>query len=284
MIGGFIDSWALFHNTYLAGWCIAVLLSLIGVVVVARDQIFIGAAVSQASMLGIAVGMWAGNWGAMHGCEWCDSDNLLSLWGSGFAVFGALLTTRGARRGGRESHEAITGWLFLLSASLAVLVMSRSPHGLEEVHRLLSSTIIGAIRIDVLIFAGLMLVTIAAIATRRDTLALLITDPEMAGAVGVRVGLWDTALSVWLGITIGMAIRVSGMIYTFGCLVLPALIAKNVCREVRSLFVAAPVLALLLSTAAFLIANDYDFPPGQVCAALQAAALVVAWGWRARRA
>ena len=58
MIEAFVDSWGLFADTYLAGWAVAVLLSLVGVWVVARDQIFLGAAVSQASTLGTAVAIW----------------------------------------------------------------------------------------------------------------------------------------------------------------------------------------------------------------------------------
>ena len=49
MIGRFLESWPLFHNAYLGGWLIGVLLATLGVLVVARDQIFIGAAISQAS-------------------------------------------------------------------------------------------------------------------------------------------------------------------------------------------------------------------------------------------
>ena len=49
---------------------IGVLLSLVGVFVVARDQIFIGAAVSQASLFGIAVGMWSGHLFAVGAASW----------------------------------------------------------------------------------------------------------------------------------------------------------------------------------------------------------------------
>jgi ABC-type Mn2+/Zn2+ transport system permease subunit len=46
VIQEFLASWPLFHHTYLVGWLIGLLLALGGVLVVARDQIFIGAAVS----------------------------------------------------------------------------------------------------------------------------------------------------------------------------------------------------------------------------------------------
>jgi hypothetical protein len=58
VIGAFLDSWPLFQTTYLTGWLIAFVLSLVGVWVVARDQIFLGVAVAQASTLGIATALF----------------------------------------------------------------------------------------------------------------------------------------------------------------------------------------------------------------------------------
>ena len=57
MIARFLASWDLFSQAYMTAWLIALLLSLVGVLVVARDQIFLGAAVSQAATLGIAVAL-----------------------------------------------------------------------------------------------------------------------------------------------------------------------------------------------------------------------------------
>lgn len=277
---GFFQSWELFHNTYLAGWLIAALLSVIGVAVVARDQIFLGLAVSQASMLGIACGMLGAARLAEWGCSVCGDETILSVWAAGFGIIAATATTRGEPRAGRETPEAVTGWIFVFAASLAVLVLSRSPHGLEEVHRLLSSTIIGATEMDALWFGALLLVTATFVAAYRDPLTLLLMDREMAGAVGMPVRLWETGLWMWLGLTVGLAIRVSGLIFAFGCLVLPALIAKSLARQVRTLFWLAPVVALATSAFAFVVANAHDFPPGQVTAAVQGSVLLFAWLYR----
>jgi ABC-type Mn2+/Zn2+ transport system permease subunit len=282
LIDAFLASWWLFHNTYITGWLIGLLLSLIGVLVVARDQIFIGAAVSQASMLGIALAMWLGSWEVLARYPWFGSDAFPSIAGGLFAVLGALLTGRSGAAG-RESYEAVTGWVFLLSGSLAILIVARSPHGLEEVHRLLSSTIIGASRADAEVFGVMVAATLVAVTLWRRRLLLLVMDPEMAGAVGTRVGLWDSLLCIWLGIAVGLSIRVSGMLYTFGCLVLPALVAKNLCREVRVMFSAAAAVSLGAGVVAFVLANYYDYPPGQVAVALLCLLLAAAWGARRLR-
>jgi ABC-type Mn2+/Zn2+ transport system permease subunit len=279
VIQDFLSSWPLFHNTYLAGWLVTILLSLVGVVVVARDQIFIGAAISQASTLGIALAMWIGASTADSGG---GSDLLLAAMAVSFSVIAALLTSRGGGFG-VDSHEAITGWVFLASSSLSILIVSRSPHGLEEIHRLLASSIIGATRFDVGLFGVLASLTTTFLALAHRPLLLFVMDPVMAEAVGMKTRWWAAATSVWLGLVIGLSIRVSGALYAFGCLVLPALIAKNLCREVAPMFFVAPLVALSAAVAGFALANHYDTPPAQMTVAIYGALLTFAWLDRWRR-
>jgi zinc/manganese transport system permease protein len=279
MIASFLSSWVLFHNAYLVGWLIALLLSLVGVLVVARDQIFIGAAVSQASTLGIALAMWVASGAVAAHLEWLHSDVFLASMAVVFSVLAALLTARGGDPG-KESHEAITGWVYLVSASVSILAVSHSPHGLEEVHRLLSSSIIGATAGDVWTFGTLAALTTVVLAVTQQRLLLLTIDPAMAAAVGMRVRPWAVMSSAWLGLVVGLSIRSSGMLYTFGCLVLPALVAKNICREVRPMFLVAPIVAVGTAAVGFVLANHYDDPPAQMTVALLCLLLIVAWLFR----
>jgi ABC-type Mn2+/Zn2+ transport system permease subunit len=276
VIADFVGSWALFHNTYLVGWLISLLLALIGVLVVARDQIFIGAAVSQSSTLGVAMALGMAGWAALETVHWLRSDVFLSAMAVTCSVIAALLTSRSGD-GGQESHEAITGWVFLASASLSVLIVAHSPHGLDEIHRLLSSSIIGATRSDVWIFALLLACTALGIGIYHRGTLLFIMDPGMAAAVGVRVAWVSILLSAWLGLAVGLSIRVAGMLYTFGCLVLPALVAKNLCRKVKPMFVVAPLVAVGTATLGFVLANHYDDPPAQTTVALLCLCVAIAW-------
>ena len=283
MIENFLDSWPLFQHAYLSGWLIGLLLSLIGVLVVARDQIFIGAAVSQASMLGIAVGIWVGGVITLDPHSWWHSDLFHSVMGGIFAVLAALLTASGNRGEGQETHEAITGWVFLVSISVSILLMAHSPIGMEEINRLLSSTIIGAKQTDVWIFASMLLVTATMLFFFYRPALLLVMDPEMARAVGLRVDVWNSLISVWLGLAVGFSIHVSGVVFGFASLVLPALVAKNVCREMRHLFLVAPAVSLGTGVIAFVLANAYDYPPGQMAAVCLSVLVVFAWAFRRLR-
>ena len=57
MITEFLSSWPVFGPVYLTAIAGAVLLSVVGVLVVARDQVFLAAAVSQSSLLGVAAAL-----------------------------------------------------------------------------------------------------------------------------------------------------------------------------------------------------------------------------------
>ena len=58
---------------------------------------------------------------------------------------------------------------------------------------------------------------------------------------------------------------------------LPALIAKNCCREVRPLFLVAPLVALSTGALGCVLADATDSPPAQMTVALLSLALVLAW-------
>jgi ABC-type Mn2+/Zn2+ transport system permease subunit len=276
VIQSFVESWALFQTTYLAGIALAALLALVGVWVVAREQVFLGAAIAQASMLGIAALLWIAGLVAWPALE--------SRWAADIAAVAASVTTAlltaGPRRPGDASAEARTAWIFLLAASLPVLLLAHSPHGLEEVHRLMFSTLLGAHPGELAVFALLAAASALAVWRGSDRLRLLAMDPEMAAAVGLRTGWWLRGIALWLGLAIGLSIRVSGLIYTFGCLVLPALVARNVCREVRPMLWVAPVLAATTALAAFVVANAADVPPAHATVALLCGLVAVTWPLR----
>jgi zinc/manganese transport system permease protein len=279
MIENFLSSWGLFYQTYLAGWLSILLLSLIGVLVVARDQIFIGAAISQASSLGVAFSIGAAALFPEERFPWLHSTIFPSAMAVIFSVIASSITGHGSGSG-KESHEAVTGWVFLISSSLSILLVSHSPHGLEEVHRLLSSSIIGATVVDTWMFGVLTALSVLLLAVFYRKIVLFSLDPSMAVAIGMRIRTWNVITSAWLGLAVGLSIRTSGMLYTFGCLVLPALVAKNLCREVRYMFLVAPIVALVIGVTGFVLANYYDYPPGQMTVFLLCFLLLLVWSYR----
>jgi ABC-type Mn2+/Zn2+ transport system permease subunit len=272
---GFVASWALFGTTYAVGLLAAVALAQAGVWVVARDQIFLGATVAQASALGVAVALF----GApllelpVEGLEGEATPALLAIFAS---VATAWLAGQPPERT-VTTAEARTGWIFLAATALPVLLLSHRPHGLEEIERLMFSTLLAASRHDLVIFALVAAIGAALTARLGPALLLYSVDPASAAAAGLRPARWRLLSAVWLGVAVGLSIRAAGTLFTFGCLVLPALVASGVTREVRTLVWVAPGVALTAALCGFWLAHTADWPPAHATVALLCALLPLAW-------
>jgi ABC-type Mn2+/Zn2+ transport system permease subunit len=276
VIAGFLDSWSLFGTTYAVGLLAAAALAQVGVWVVARNQIFLGAAVAQASTLGVALALSAAPLAGAGALGWLDAEATPAALAVAASVLTAWLV--GRPRGARsESAEALTGWVFLLASSVPVLLLARSPHGLEEIHRLVFSTLLAASPTDLALFAAVAASGALATARGRGALLLFSVDPETATAYGLRPARLRAASALWLGLAVGLAIRAAGTLFTFGLLLLPPLLAKGVCREVRAMVWVAPAVAVAASLAGFFLAHAFDVPPAHATVTLLAAALPLVW-------
>ena len=260
MLTSFIESWGLFAEVYITGWLLACLLAVIGVPYIAKDQIFVGAAVTQAAMFGVGIGLWIPHTGIANLVQLVNYDLLIGGMAVVFAVFATFLTASAHSHG--QTAEALTGWIFLLSMSATIVLLFHTPIGSSEINQRFASSIIGATRIDVLIYGALSIFVITIVLKFRDELTLLMVDNEMARAVGLNIRLWDLSISLFTGFVLGLSLRTAGMLFTFGQLVLPALIAKNFCREIRQIFFAAPVVAVVICVSAFVLANHWDYALG----------------------
>ena len=134
MIAEFIESWSLFSSTYISAILIGISLSMIGVIVVARGNVFVAAAVAQASMLGVALSLFFDLGQPVLSAVLCS-------------VFASLLVARKHQSGDGSTSEEMTGWIFLLSGSLSVRLLARMPYGLKEIQSLFSRVLSVQVRL-----------------------------------------------------------------------------------------------------------------------------------------
>ena len=268
----FISSWSLFAESYLVGLFSAALLALLGAWVVGRRQIFLGAAIAQASGLGVAIAL------ALQLALGLDAIGMKALVPLLAALSGGIVGLLAG--GGTRAHpdEGIVAWVFLVGASGSVLVVAHHPEGLEIIHRLLFSTILGSTWTDVILIGCTTLLAGAAVFRFHDSIALLTVDPDASSLAGASATYWSRVLSVFLGVAVGLVMQATGFLYTFGCLVLPVLATRQVCREIRQVLWVAPTLAIGVAVPAFGVAYVLDLPPAQVAVAALATCVVVARG------
>ena len=215
--------------------------------------------------------------------EWLHSDDCLVVTAMVFAMVGRRPDlARPSRCPGAITRPRRAGCSWS-PAACPYSSWPRVPQGTEEIHRLLASSMLGATTRDLWMFGVLALCSFLVLWRLRLRIVLFTMDPATALAAGVPRQ-FGTALMLWLGLAVGLSIRVTGTLYTFGCLVLPALAARQVCREVRQLVWVTPLIALLGTASAFVVANHTDDPPGPMAVAFLAGLCVVGAIWhRCRR-
>lgn len=288
-----VDTWVFVGSSYWAGWLVALCLALPGVLVVARNQIFIGAAVAQSSTAGVALGFWAaglaaGLAGPIDPCRDHSGSSSAQIFphlcASIAAIIAALMCTPlgNSRRGSPESR---TGWFFLTCSAFSVLLLSRSAHGSKEIERIIASNLLGVTAGEIIPLAILAGLSVGLVAFWRRQLTVLAIDPTMTPLANMSRWRWESLVAIWIGISTAFAIRSSGLLFSFGCLILPALAARAACREVRHQFWVAPLLGIIGTTIGFALATHHNLPPPQVAvltlAALPILAAPLAW-WHRR--
>lgn len=274
----FASSWGLFARSYSLTLIAAPLLTLLGVYAVARRQLFIAAAISQSAVFGFAsfaliFGAYSAGLGGSLG-----QDALVIA----CAVIAALLAMLGTEdaQGGRLSKDEVIASVFIMAGVGSTLILSRAPAGMELTRQLQASSVVGARWLDVAVFALALTALAAVILWHRKSIVLFLTDPVMASAIGLRVGAWNLGATLACGVIIGLSVRSTGMMFTFGCLALPVLIGKQLCAEVRTLLLVSPCVAALSALIGLWAAYAWDLPPGQSVVGLQGVLLATAAGLR----
>lgn len=265
--------WELFREAYLGGILLSGLLGLIGVFLVARSQVFLGAAVAQASTLGVAIALVVAD---LHffGVHFHGNGFARGLAIACSAAAALLMEALPSRR---EQREAANGVVLLLCAAGSLVVTAHSPFSAHEVLRLMTSTVLGATAADALVVFALLLVSVGIVALHGDRFFLIALDPQSARAIGLSTAKWNSLWAMWLAVTVGICIHVAGWLHVFGFLVLPPFVAHAWSRGIRHMLWLSPAVGILGCTLGFAIAHWADLPPSPISVLLLGGLIGGSW-------
>jgi zinc/manganese transport system permease protein len=180
----------------------------------------------------------------------------------GFAILGALLLTLGRFRDEIVPHEAMIGILFVVSAALAVMVLSKAPHGHEKMQAMLVGSILFVTARDAwtlgILYAVLGLVHIFL----RRPLMRISDSVRDAEAAGIRVRWWDFLFYVTFAVMVTESVRVAGVLVVFSFLVIPAVCALLMLRGFGKQLVLAWTVSLVASVLGLFVSAQYNMPTG----------------------
>src|SRR5919204_830074 len=222
----------LFRDALYGALVIGVACSALGVYVVLRRIVFVGAALAQLSSAGIALALWLSGMGiAAFGLT--SHPVALSLV---VTLAGALFFAGGGRH--RIPPDASIGVAYAVAAALGILLIAKAVVG--EAHDIfLSGNILGITRTDTLILLAVTIPVLLVHVTFYKEFLFVSFDRETARTLGYNVAFWNVLLYLTLGLVIAFAMQFAGVMLVFDFLVLPAVTGLLLARSMAGAFAPA---------------------------------------------
>ena len=266
-----LDTVLLFREALYGALVIAVACSVLGVYVVLRRIVFVGAAIAQLSSAGIALALFLGGMGVASGLT--GHPTAFSLL---FALAGAMFFGLGGGQRSGVPPDATIGVTYAVAASAAILLLAKATGG--EAHDiLLQGNILGITRADTLVLLGVSIPVLLAHLLFYKEFLFVSFDRETARTLGYRVTFWNLFLYFTLGLVIAFAMQFAGVMLVFNFLVLPAVTGLLIARSMSGIFTVAVLSAVLAAVIGFSLSVPFDLPSGPAIIGVSGALVLLAW-------
>lgn len=231
-----------------------------GLHIIKREVIFVDLALAQVATLGTCVCLWLGH-------EADDPHNF--FWSLGFTLAGALLFTftRPSKKA-RVPQEALIGIIYVVAAAAGILLLSKSPHGKEELQRTLVGDLLTVTPPQIWKTAALYAVIGLIHFIFRKQFIKLSFDHGRAEQGGFSVKLWDFLFYALFGLIVTSFVQVGGVLMVFSYLIVPAASAAFLVKSLPMQLLVGWLVATLGSIGGLYWSFHKDLPTGAaiVCA------------------
>ena len=267
----------LFKDALFGALVMALACSVLGVYVVLRRIVFVGAALAQLSSAGIALGLFL--YGLGIGGELTHHPVAMALI---VTIAGAMFFGLGG--GGRAGvpPDAVIGVTYAVAAAAGILLIAKAKTG--EAHDIfLQGNILGITRLDTMILLAVAVPVLLVHAVFYKEFLFVSFDRETARTLGYNVRFWNLLLYFTLGVVIAYAMQFAGVMLVFNFLVLPAVTGILLARSMAGIFTVAVASALCAALLGFSLSVPFDLPSGPAIVAVSGAIALLSWLVRSLR-
>jgi zinc/manganese transport system permease protein len=243
-----------------------------GLHIVRREIIFVDLALAQVAALGICLSILLKH----DAHDWQTYG-----WSLGFTFIGAAIFTLTRTQDHRVPQEALIGIVYVVAAATAILMLSQSAEGDEELKRTLVGDILLVQPREVFQAFGLYAVIGIIHFIFRKRFIQISFEPERALAEGVSVRGWDFLFYVLFGFVVTSFVHIGGVLMIFSYLIVPAVCANLLAQSLRNKLIIGWLTATIASIAGLYVSYSHDLPTGaSIVCTLGAALLLVGAGAR----
>jgi len=225
-----------------------------GLHIIRREVIFVDLALAQVATLGTCVCLYLGH-------EADDPHNY--LWSLGFTLAGALVFTfTRSTKHAKVPQEALIGIIYVVAAAAGILLLSKSPHGKEELQRTLVGDLLTVTPVEIgktaALYAAIALVHVL---FRRQFIALSF-DHERAERSGMKVWFWDFLFYALFGLIVTSFVQLGGVLMVFSYLIVPAACGTYLATTLLARLAIGWCVATLASVGGLYASFKLDVPTG----------------------
>ena len=246
---------------FAVGAVIGVLAPAVGFFLVERRQSLTGDGLGHVAFAGVAAGYLLG-----------ISPVLTAL---AFAVTGALAIEWLRTRGGTAGDQALA-LVFYTGIALGIVLVSAAGRLDTGLFQFLFGSILTVTWSDLWVVLVLGLGSLGAIGALYRGLVGAVLDEEGSRVAGARVGLLNTTVAVLAALTVGISMRIVGILLIAALMVLPVIAAQRLAWSLRSTLGLSMTIGLASVLTGLALAYYGDLPPGGTIVLVAAGASVAA--------
>jgi ABC-type Mn2+/Zn2+ transport system permease subunit len=239
----------------------------LGVYIVAKRVVFLGAVLTQVSVLGLAITFLP--FVAVPHTVGALAATLVTV-----VIISRLLTGKKAPR------DAVLGVVFVTSITARLLIMQKTARiEVAEIETLLRGDILFVTPgLFFLMLGGFAVAAIVHLLFFKE-FTFVSFDPDTAAAQGYRAGAWEMVFYLIAGMVISLATHMVGDLFVFGFLVVPPVTAMLLTQRVKAIFLISVGIGVVAPLLGLFVAFIMDVPASPAIVGVAAAGLAAAWIW-----
>lgn len=227
----------------------------LGLHVLARGIIFVDLALAQVAALGVSVAFLMG-WD-VHGL-YAQATAL------GFTMIVAVVLAKLRDIPDKTAREVIIGCIYVVATAAAIVILSRSSQGMEELKSMFSGNILWVRWEEVALLAAVYAVLMVLHAVFFRRFKALSFDEPAARKNGFT---WELLFFMSFALVITLAVNLAGVLMVFAFLIIPAFAASLLAHSFFARLALGGALAMLGSIAGLWLSFAEDLPAGPVIVA-----------------
>jgi zinc/manganese transport system permease protein len=221
--------------------------------VLKREIIFVDIALAQLAALGILI---------FESIDHQHSEWEIWLYSSTAVLAGAIFFAYTRRFIHRIPQEAVIGIVYVVGASVALLIASKSAHGAEHLRNTLNGSILWVTWPKIVTFLGMVALIAIPHWVYQDRFWKVSDQYRQIESKDSQFILWDFLFYLSLGLIIVISVKTAGIFLIFTFLIVPAVVGALFSTQFKSQFLVGSIVSTATSLIGLVLSFNLDLPTG----------------------